>query len=148
MKIKQLSVFLENKAGRLSGPCHVLGKAGVNILTLSLADTQEFGILRLIVKDWQRARAVLEQGGCVVKVTEVLAIEVADRPGGGAEVLEVLERANINVQYMYAFTFRRGDKAVLVFRFDDADTAIGVLQDKGINVLKSVELYDLTEDLH
>jgi hypothetical protein len=145
MKTTQLSVFLENQPGRLSVPCRLLADAGINILTLSLADTQQFGILRLIVKDWQRAKAVLEKGGCVVKVTEVVAIEVADRPGGGAEVLEVLEKANINVEYMYAFTFRRGDKAVLVFRFENPDTAIKVLQDKGINVLKSVELYDLVD---
>ncbi len=145
MKTHQLSVFLENQPGRLSAPCKVLSKAGVNILTLSLADTQQFGILRLIVRDWQKAKSILEQAGCVVKITEVVATEVADRPGGLAEVLDILEQAGINVEYMYAFTFRREDKAVLVFRFEDPDAAIKVLQSKGINVLKSVELYDLVE---
>lgn len=145
MKTTQLSVFLENQPGRLSGPCKLLADAGINILTLSLADTQQFGILRLIVRDWQKAKSVLEKAGCVVKVTEVVATEVADRPGGLAEVLEVLEKAGINIDYMYAFTFRREDKAVLVFRFENPDAAVQVLVSKGVNVLKSVELYDLVE---
>lgn len=141
MKIKQLSVFLENKPGRLSEPCGVLAKAGVNILTLSLADTQQFGIMRLIVRDWEKAMKVLTDAGCVVKVTEVVAIEVEDRPGGLAEILEVIETASINIEYMYAFTFRRGDKAVLVFRFDDPDSAVKELQAKGVNVIDGVEPY-------
>jgi len=145
MKIHQLSVFLENRPGQLSIPCRALAQAGINILTLSLADTQQFGILRLIVKDWQRSKQVLEKAGCVVNVTEVLAIEVPDRPGGMANILEVLEKANLNIEYMYAFTFRRGDKAVLVFRFDDPDLAIRTLQENGINVVGSVELFDLSE---
>ena len=141
MKINQLSVFLENKPGRLGEPCRALAQAGVNILTLSLGDTQQFGIMRLIVRDWQKAKAVLQKAGCVVKVTEVVAIEVADRPGGLAEVLEVIEREQINIEYMYAFTFRLGDKAMLVFRFDDPDAAIQLPQAKGINVIASVDLY-------
>jgi hypothetical protein len=146
MKTTQLSVFLENQPGRLSAPCRILAEAGINILTLSLADTQQFGILRLIVRDWQKAKSALEKAGCVVKVTEVVTTEVADRPGGLAELLEVLEQAGINVEYMYAFTFRREDRAVLVFRFEDPDAAIRVLLAKGMNVLKSVEVYDLVED--
>ncbi|AXA35717.1 MAG: ACT domain-containing protein [Candidatus Hydrogenedentota bacterium] len=145
MKTHQLSVFLENRPGQLSIPCRALAQAGINILTLSLADTQQFGILRLIVKDWQRAKQVLEKAGCVVNVTEVLAIEVPDKPGGMANILEVLEKAGLNIEYMYAFTFRRGDKAVLVFRFDDPDQAIRTLQENGINVVGSVELFDLSE---
>ena len=145
MKIHQLSLFLENKPGRLSQPCKVLADAGINILTLSLADTQQFGIMRLIVKDWQRARTVLEQAGCVVNVTEVVATEVADRPGGLADVLSAIEIGGVNIEYMYAFTFRSGDKAVLVFRFDNPDAAIALLQAKGINVIGSVGLYDRAE---
>jgi len=141
MKINQLSVFLENKPGQLSEPCRALADAGVSILTLSLADTDQFGIMRLIIRDWQKAKAVLEKAGCVVKVTEVVAIEVGDKPGGLADVLEAIEAADINIEYMYAFTFRRGDKAVLVFRFDDPDSAVKVLQDKGIGVIGGVELY-------
>ena len=141
MKMKQLSVFLENKAGRLSGPCHVLAKAGINILTLSLADTQEFGILRLIVSDWQAAKKAVEAAGRVVHVAEVVAVEAADQPGGLAHVLEVIEAARLNVEYMYAFTFRRGDRAMLVFRFEDSDAALRELLKAKVAVVPSVELY-------
>ncbi|MGC9454226.1 MAG: ACT domain-containing protein [Phycisphaerae bacterium] len=145
MKLHQLSVFLENKPGRLSEPCVALADAGINILTLSLADTQQFGILRLIVRDWEKGKSVLEKAGCVVKVSEVVAIEVADQPGGLAQVLKALEKEEVNIEYMYAFTFRSQDKAVLVFRFDDPDVAIDKLKDKNINVLSPVELYELVE---
>ncbi len=142
MKIHQLSLFLENKPGRLSEPCRLLADAGINIVTLSLADTQQFGILRLIVRDWQQAKATLEQAGFVVNITEVVATEVADRPGGLADVLSIIEEGGINIEYMYAFTFRMGDKAVLVFRFNNPDAAVSLLQSKQINVISSVELYE------
>jgi len=145
MKINQLSVFLENKPGQLSEPCRALADAGVNILTLSLADTDQFGIMRLIIRDWEKAKDVLGKAGCVVKVTEVVAIEVEDHPGGLADVLEVIETGGINIEYMYAFTFRRKDKAVLVFRFEDPDAAVKLLQSKKISVIDSVELYDRAE---
>ena len=142
MKIHQLSLFLENKPGRLSEPCKILAEAGINILTLSLADTQQFGILRLIVRDWEKAKAVCEQACCVVAMTEVVAIEVDDHPGGLADVLTSIEAGGINIEYMYAFTFRSGDKAVIVFRFDNADAAVELLRARGINVIGSVELYE------
>ncbi len=142
MKIHQLSMFLENKPGRLSEPCRVLAEAGINILTLSVADTQQFGILRLIIRDWQQAKDVLEQSGCVVNITEVVATEVEDHPGGLAALLEVIDKANLNIEYMYAFTIRSDDKAVLVFRFDNPDLAISALQAAGVNVIGGVELYD------
>ncbi len=142
MKINQLSLFLENKPGHLSSVCRALAEAGVNILTLSLADTQQFGILRLIIREWERAKRVLEEAGCVVNVTEVVATEVEDRPGGLSDVLAVVQAAGLNIEYMYAFTFRRGDRAVLVFRFDDPDAAVAALQAKGINVVGEVALYD------
>lgn len=142
MKIHQLSMFLENKPGRLSEPCQILAQAGINILTLSVADTQQFGILRLIVKDWEKAKEVLENAGCVVTVTEVVATEVEDRPGGLAAILKVIEGSGINIEYIYAFTFRREDKAVIVFRFNNADLAIAALQAKGVNVIDSVELFE------
>ncbi|MBW7866616.1 MAG: amino acid-binding protein [Candidatus Hydrogenedens sp.] len=145
MKIHQLSMFLENKPGRLSEPCRLLANAGINILTLSLADTQQFGIMRLIVRDWEAARAVLQGAGCVVNITEVVATEVEDKPGGLANILEVIEKAGLNIEYMYAFTFRSGDRAVLVFRFNDPDAAVRVLQERGINVIDSVELYDRSQ---
>jgi len=145
MKIHQLSLFLENKPGRLSEPCRVLADAGINILTLSLADTQQFGIMRLIVRDWMKAKEVLEKTGFVVNVTEVVATEVADKPGGLANVLAIMEGGGVNIEYMYAFTFRSGDKAVLVFRFDNPDAAIELLKARNINVVGGVELYERTE---
>lgn len=145
MKLKQLSLFLENKPGRLTLPCKALADAGINIVTLSLADTQQFGILRLIVRDWQKAKEALEKSGCVVNVTEVVAIEVEDRPGGLAEVLAAIDAVGANIEYMYAFTFRRADRAVLIFRFEDPDAALQSLQGKGINVVASVDLYDLAQ---
>ena len=145
MKIHQLSLFLENKPGRLSEPCRVLANTGINILTLSLADTQQFGIMRLIVRDWMKAKEVLEKTGFVVNVTEVVATEVADKPGGLANVLAIMEGGGVNIEYMYAFTFRSGDKAVLVFRFDNPDAAIELLKARNINVVGGVELYERTE---
>jgi hypothetical protein len=139
MKIHQLSVFVENSPGHLRAPCQVLADAGVNLTTLSLADTQQYGILRLIIREWQRAKAALEAAGFVVKVTEVVAIEVPDRPGGLASVLKAIEQANINVEYMYAFTEKRDDKAVLVFRFENADAAVQALKHSKVNVISDVD---------
>jgi hypothetical protein len=142
MRIQQLSVFVENKPGHLIVPCRLLADAGVNIVTLSLADTQQFGVLRLIVRQWQKAREVLEAAGLVVAVTEVLAVEVPDQPGGLAGLLEVFERAGINVEYMYAFTARMGNCAVMIFRFSDLDAAIAALTRAGINPVSPITLYD------
>jgi len=141
MKIHQLSLFLENKPGRLIEPCRLLADADINVRTLSVADTQQFGILRMIVSDWQKAMALLAGAGCVVKVTEVLAVEVPDRPGGLAGVLELFENSGVNIEYMYAFTFGRQDRAVLIFRFDKPDEAIERLQAAGMNVIESVDVY-------
>ena len=141
MKIHQLSLFLENRPSALVQPCQALAKAGINIVTMSLADTQQFGILRLIVKDWQKAKTVLEQAGSVVNATEVIAVEVEDRPGVMADILAVIDRCHLDIEYMYAFTFRRGDKAVLVFRFDNPAAAVEALQKNGVNLVNSIELF-------
>lgn len=140
MKIHQLSLFLENKPGQLAQPCRVLADAGIGIHTLTLADTQQFGLLRLVVSDWEQGSSVLEKAGYLVNVTEVVAVEVADRPGGLARLLDVFEGSGINIEYMYAFTFGREDKAVLIFRFDQPDAAIERLRAADINVLGNVEL--------
>jgi len=145
MKLKQLSIFLENKRGALSRPCRILAKAGINILTLALADTQQFGLLRIILHDWEKAKALLEKAGCVVKTTDVVAIEVPDRPGGLAEILEIIEHGQVNVEYMYAFTLREANMGMLVFRFDDPDAAIKLLQLKGVKVVDSVEVFGRME---
>ena len=139
MRIPQLSVFVENKPGHLIVPCKLLADAGINMVTLSLADTEQFGILRLIVREWQRAREVLEAGGLAVAVTEVLAVEVFDRPGGLVELLGLFEQAEINVEYMYAFSSNR---AVLVFRLDNLDAAFSALARAGINPVSPIDLYD------
>jgi hypothetical protein len=141
MKLRQLSFFLENKPGQLTEPCRLLGEAGINIRTLNLADTEEFGILRLIVSDWQNGARILQEAGYVVNVTEVVAVEVPDRPGGLAELLGVFDKTDINIEYMYAFTFGRGDTAVMIFRFDKPDAAIEQLQSAGNIVVGSTEVY-------
>ena len=141
MKLNQLSVFLENQPGQLRVPCAALAQAGINIVTLSLADTEQFGILRLIVPDWQKAKTVLEAAGCVVKITEVLAVEVADQPGGMARLLDIMDRTGLNIEYMYAFTEKRSDKGILVFRFEDPDAAGRALQAAGVNIIGMVDLF-------
>ena len=100
MRIPQLSIIIDNKPGHLIAPCKLLAQAGINIVTLALADQKNVGALRLIVRDWQHAREVLEKAGFTVTITEVLAIEVRDRPGGLVELLEIFEQAKINVDYM------------------------------------------------
>jgi len=145
MKLHQLSVFLENKRGQLNVPLNILACAGVDIRTLSLADTQQFGILRLIVSDWHKAKTVLEEQHCVVNVAEVVAIEVPDRPGGLAEVVRIIDHASVDIEYMYAFTFQSG-RAVLIFRFNEPDAAIRQLQAEGINVIGSEEFQERFPD--
>ena len=146
MRIPQLSLTIANKPGHLIAPCKVLAEAGINLVTLSLADQHEVGILRLIVRDWQRARDVLQAAGLTVTVTEVLALEVGDRPGGLVELLDIFHQARINVDYMYAFSARLGDSAVMVFSFDNLDAAIFALARTGINPVSSVTLFDHLEE--
>ncbi len=141
MKIKQLSLFIENKPGALSSPCRTLADAGVNIVTLCLADTQDYGILRLIVEKWQEAKEILESKQFVVKVTDVVAVEVDDAPGGLSKILSALEKSSLNVEYMYAFTCARNGKAILVFRFEKPDEAISYLSSKKINVLAPAHVF-------
>jgi hypothetical protein len=135
MLIHQLSLFVENRPGQINSRVELLARAGIDLRTLALADTKDFGILRLIVSDWRKAKSVLEQGGHVVKVTEVVAIEVPDRPGGLSEVLRVLDGRQIGIEYMYAFAPGRAEDAVMIFRFDRPDAAIEALQAAGVNVV-------------
>jgi len=143
MKISQLSIFLENQPGHLATPCAILADAGINILTLTLADTQRFGILRLILREWEQAKLILEKSGFVIKVTDVVAVQVEDRPGGLRKLLEIVEASGVNIEYMYAFTVRTGGRAVMVFRLDDTDKGIDVLLKSGAHVLSAAELYEL-----
>jgi hypothetical protein len=143
MKIRQLSLFLENRPGQLRVPLKVLGDAGIDVLTMSLADTQQFGILRLVVKDWERARRVLEAAGSVVNVTDVLALDVPDRPGGLAGVLEDFEKLGLGIEYMYAFAAsrERGGFATLLVRLEDPDQAARQLAAAGVKLVPSDELF-------
>jgi hypothetical protein len=143
MKAEQISVFLENKSGRLADVASVLASADVNIRALSLADTTDFGILRLIVNDTEKAKQVLKDNGFTVGKTEVIGVEVADRPGGLAEILNVMKDNNINVEYMYAFLQKSASKAIIIFRFDELEKAIAVLQKAGIRILKGEEIYSI-----
>ena len=140
MRIRQISIFLENKPGQLSAICRDLADAGINIATLSLADTSDFGIVRMIVDDHEKAKDVLTEKGHVVNVREVIAVCVPDRPGGMAEVMQVLDRAGVNIEYSYAFAFHKGEKAVLVFRFSDNAKAESVLKAAGYTTLGEDEV--------
>jgi hypothetical protein len=137
MKVDQIAVFLENKSGRLAEITKVLADNRINIRALSVADTADFGILRLIVNEPEQARRILKEAGFTVGKTEVVAVEVADRPGGLAEVLAAVTQAALNVEYMYAFLGKSGNNAVIIFRFDDADAAVLVLQQAGFTILSS-----------
>lgn len=140
MKLMQLSLFVENRPGQLKAPCEALARAGIDILTLSLADTAQFGILRVIVRDWERARDALKKEGMVVNVAEVIPVEVDDRPGGLAELLGLMEAEGLDVEYMYAFAVSPKGKASLIFRFEKPDEALKVLREKGVRVLQAEEL--------
>lgn len=135
MKIKQLSVFLENKRGRLYEALKALAEAGINIRALSIADTSEFGILRLIVTDPEKAKEILEKNEFTVKLTNVIAIAVKDKPGGLAESLKYLYDSNINIEYIYAFVEKSGEKAVVVLRTENLDKTISILQEKDVKLL-------------
>jgi hypothetical protein len=141
MKIRQISVFLENHPGRLAALCRTLADAGVNLETLTLSETGEFGLLRIITPDPDKAKAVVEKAGYAATLTDVVALQVPDRPGGLASVLAALQPHNISVEYMYAFAMRKGGDAVMVFRFDDLDRAIKVLQGAGFAVSRGVDLF-------
>ncbi len=135
MRVEQLAVFLENKSGRLAEITSILAENTVNIRALSVADTADFGILRLIVDDVEGAKKVLKENRFTVAKTDVVAVEVADRAGGLASVLKTLDASSINVEYMYAFVNKSGENAVLIFRFNEMDKAIQELLGDGFTLL-------------
>jgi len=143
MKIKQISVFIENISGRLYEVTELLGENNINIRALSLADTSDFGILRLIVNNPDRAYDLLKQNDFTVGRTDVIAVEVPDVPGGLASVLKALRDADVNVEYMYAFVERSGDCAVMIFRFDETDQALEALNNAGFTTIKGEKIYGL-----
>jgi len=141
MKVEQISIFLENKPGALESVMRLLKDADINIRSLSLADTSDFGILRLIVNDANKALRVLNENGLRVSRTTVVAVEVPDRPGGLHSILAVLAQHAINVEYLYAFIEKSGENAVIIFRFDSPDNAVDVLLKNGFTVLPGERLY-------
>jgi len=143
MKIKQISVFLENKKGRLYEALSVLAKAGINIRALSIADTSDFGILRMIVNKPEEAKRALEEAGFTTKITNVIAVGVKDEPGGLAEVLKILYENDINVEYVYAFVEKSGEEALVVLRTNNLDKTIDLLQSKGVKLLDSKAVENL-----
>lgn len=140
MKVEQISIFLENKSGRLAEVTSVLSEAAINIRALYLADTADFGILRLIVNDTEKARQALKDHGFTVEKTKVVAIEVPDRPGGLSSILNTIKEAGINVEYMYAFVEKSGENAIVIFRFDELERSIDILRQSGVRILGGEEL--------
>jgi hypothetical protein len=141
MKLQQLSLFLENKPGTLREPIEALAAADIDLLTMSLADTTQFGILRFIVADPEAAKKVLQDAGMVVRMTEVVPVEVENKPGGLAKALNAIEEAGLGVEYMYDFgAASRGGKAAIIFRFEDPDAALAALAAAGVRVFSREEL--------
>ncbi|MDY0091626.1 MAG: ACT domain-containing protein [Candidatus Vecturithrix sp.] len=144
MKVKQISVFLENRSGRLAEVTRVLGENHLNIRALSLADTSDFGVLRMIIDHPVDAYIVLKERHYTVQETDVIALEVADQPGGLAGVLDILYKNGINVEYLYAFPERDSiDKAIMIFKFDHNDKAIEVMQQNKIKILEAKRVYTI-----
>ena len=139
MKVEQLSLFLENKAGRLAEVTSILEETGINIMALSLADTSEFGILRLIVNDYEKAQAALKSKGFTVGRTGVVAVEVSHQPGGLNKILQLLEKKSINIEYMYGFPYQSA-AAIIIFRFDRSELAVEVLQQNGVRVFSENDI--------
>ena len=135
MFVKQLSIFVENKSGRLADIIDAIADAGIDIRAVSIADTTDFGILRLIVNDTEKAINIMKEAGFTVGRTAVVAVEVDDKPGGLNNILEALSGQNVNVEYMYAFVQEGGGSATMIFRFDRIDQAIEVLKAKNIPII-------------
>lgn len=143
MTINQISVFVENKAGRLAEITDLLGKNGVDLRAMSIADTSDFGILRVIVDDPQKALDALSGSGCIVTVTPVIAAKIDDQPGGLAFVLKILSDADISIEYLYAFVSRKSDGAYVVLRVEDTEAACRVLNGNDVSVASPEELYNI-----
>lgn len=143
MKVKQISIFIENRSGRLREVTGALGEKSINIRALSLADTSDYGILRLIVDRPDEALDVLKNANFTLSETDVIAVEVSDSPGGLSKVLNILGDAGINVEYMYAFVEKSSDNAVMIFRIEDIEGAIKVLSDNNVTILSHEEVTQL-----
>lgn len=143
MKVKQLSVFLENRPSRLLEVTKVLGTNGINIRALSLADTSDFGILRLIVDEIEKAHTVLKDIGFTTRENDVIACEVPDKPGGLRDVLQLFADSGVNIEYMYAFLEKSKNNAVIIFRVEDIDNSIDILQEHKVPLLRNEDLMSM-----
>lgn len=139
--VKQISIFLENKAGRLAKVTKVLGENNINIRALSIADTTDFGILRLIVDKPQKTYEILKEKGFAVSETDVIAVEIPDTPGGLANVMAILGEAGVNIEYLYAFLEKTALEAVVLFKVENCENAIKALADKNIRVISGDSMY-------
>ena len=140
MTINQLSIFVENKAGTVAEITKSIANAGVSIRALSVADTQEFGILRLIVSDVEKAKVALSENDCVVSITKVIGVEIPDVAGGLSSVLELMSNNNINVEYLYAFITISGQHAYVVLRVEDNDKAAEILKANGVKLVTQEDI--------
>lgn len=143
MFIKQISIFIENKPGRLSTVTKLLGENGIDIRALSVADTRDFGILRIIVNKPDAACEILKKADYTVSITNVIAIGIKDEPGGLAEIMEALYAANVSVEYMYAFISKSENQAYVILRVDSNDRAINAMKESNYTILTSQEVYDM-----
>jgi len=143
MKINQISIFLENRKGRLFDVCSLLGENGVSIRALTIAETENFGVLRIVVDESDKAVKLLKENGFVANLTDVVAIEVPDEPGGLAAVLKIFTNNNVNIEYMYGFVEKFSDKALLVFRFEDTEMAQNILAKSDVKVVTREEIKGL-----
>lgn len=139
MEVVQISIFLENRAGELADVVDVLARTGIDVKAVTLADMADFGILRVIVEDAERAKAVLKEAGFTVDKTRVIAVEVPDRPGGLADALRALRGRGINVEYMYSAARKNGERAIIVFRVDEVGKAVDALKEAGVTVLDRLD---------
>jgi hypothetical protein len=143
MNIKQISIFIENREGRLAEITELLDSEKINIRALSLADTSDFGVLRLIVNDPDKCLVILQKKGFISQETNVIAVEIEDRPGGLNKVLKILLQGKINVEYMYAFVEKKKENAIVIFKIDDFTKAIDILQKNKIPLVDSKSLQEL-----
>lgn len=140
MNVKQLSIFIENKEGRIKNAVNVLSNAGINIRALSIADSAKYGILRLIVSDNEKAKEVLEKEHFIVKENEVIIIGVKDEPNGLNSALELFEDEGINVEYIYAFVSSKTDEAIVVIKIEDYESGLAILKEKDANLLTKEDI--------
>ena len=143
MYIKQISVFLENTKGSLSRLTRLLSKAGVDLIALTIADTEQYGIMRCIVSDTELGVKIMKEAGYVARLTDVVGVSVPDQPGGLAEVLKLLNAADVAVEYLYSFVRSSGSHALVIFRLSDNEKGIRVLQEGDIELLTQEEVRSL-----